>query len=163
VGKDPDQIEREIRDYRGHIGDRIDGLQKRVRSDIETAQSEAKQRVNTTMEDTKQTLKPQSLMDEHPLSSVAGALGIGVLLGVASEGFSSGGKSDGNSASNGRRDGNGESALSGLLGSIVGPAARTAQDELQHLVKQGFSAVREQASQMTETDPRVQNRDVGVE
>jgi hypothetical protein len=76
----------------------------------------------------------------HP----SGALGLGVVLGAASEGLPGGG--NGSRHSNGRNgDSHSDGASSGMLGGLVtsmlGPTADTVRDELRNLVKEGFSSL----------------------
>jgi hypothetical protein len=117
-------------------------------------------------EDAKDSLKVDSvkqMMEDHTLSTMAGALGVGVLLGVVSEGFGSGGSSssrDGYRSRDGHREGGG---MTGMLASLIGPAASTAQNELQDLVREGFDTLKGQVRQVGHEDKRVENRDVGVE
>lgn len=167
MGKKPDQVERDIDAQRANISAHVEGLQKRVRDDLDTAQSAAKGRVSDAVQGTKETIRPGNLLEEHPISSIAGAMAIGVVLGVAGNGGNDGHNNNGHSLSQ-RRNGSssGEGALSGLFGSILMPAARAAQEELQGLVREGFSALKEQASEVASSatgDPSRQNRDVGVQ
>jgi ElaB/YqjD/DUF883 family membrane-anchored ribosome-binding protein len=183
MGKKPDQIEQDIKAQREHISRRIDDLQTRVQDDIQTVRSEAKERANSTVGEAKGKLDDakgslnldtvKSMVEEHTMSSIAGALGVGVLLGVVSEGLGGGGSNSG--SQNGQRSsgqsngssGGGSSGLGGMIASIVGPAASTAQDELQQLVREGFSVAKEQVQQVksssNNSDVLVKNRDVGVE
>jgi ElaB/YqjD/DUF883 family membrane-anchored ribosome-binding protein len=157
MGKKPDEIENEIRTYREAITRRMDDLQRRVQDDLQSVRQEAKDRASTAVGGTKDALKVdnlndsmRSLMEEHALSSVAAALGVGVVLGMVSEGGSSDGaeRSEGRPGyryeTNGSRRNGGRSGLTSMLASFVGPAASTAQNELQDLVREGFSLVKEQ-------------------
>lgn len=164
MGKKPDQVERDINAQRANITAHVEGLQKRVRDDLDTAQAAAKGRVNDAVQGTKQTLKPDNLLEEHPISGVAGAMAIGVVLGIAGNGHNDGHSSRSSRQHNG--SGSGDGALSGLLASVLSPAAHAAQQELQGLVREGFSALKEQANQVASNatgDPYRQNRDLGVE
>jgi hypothetical protein len=101
-------------------------------------------------------------MQDHPLTMMAGALGVGVLLGIASEGVGTRNGSNGSRSSqytNGSSSG--DSAMSGILASLIGPAAGTAREELEQLVREGFSTLR--SSMREQTKPEVANRDVGVQ
>lgn len=168
MGKKPDQIEREISDQRSRIGEHLGTLQTRVQDDVGVVRDEARTRMSGAFDDAKGAFGSDGIMQQHPLTTMAGALGVGVVLGVASEGFGSGARrNDGSSGgSSGRSEaapGNSASGIGGLLASIVGPAAGTAQEELQQLVREGFDAVRGQASETMRGNQRVENRDVGVE
>lgn len=172
MGKKPDQIEHDIREQRAHITRQIEGLQHRVQEDMQSVRAEAKDRASYAMDEAKSSLKVDTvkeMMQDHTLSTMAGALGLGVVLGVVSEGVGSGGNGssrNGGSSNGGGSNGGGggsSSGLGGLLASLVMPAASTAQDELQDLVRQGFSTLKGQVNQTGNTDKRVENRDVGVE
>ena len=84
MGKDPDQIERAIRDHREAISRRISDLQGRVQKDLESVRSEAQARANGAVEQAKGAFDIESQVRDHPMSSLAGAFGAGVLLGVIS-------------------------------------------------------------------------------
>jgi hypothetical protein len=186
MGKKPDQIEQDIRSQRDHISRRIEDLQHRVQDDMASVRSEAKDRASSAVDDAKgkiegakeslhtDTLK--SMVEDHTISTMAGALGVGVLLGVISEGFGSGNGSSSRSggyraASDAREYGyesrrsqnGGGNGLAGMIASVVGPAASAAQDELQQLVRESFGTLKEQVNKVGKEDPAVKNRDVGVE
>ena len=143
MGKDPAQIEREIAQKRSAIGSHIESVQTRVRDDVKELRHTAEEQANQTMEQTKSKLDFSSQAQEHPLSMLAGALGLGVVLGAASEGLPGGGSSGNRSQqrSNFQSSSNGGSGgmLNGLMGSVIGPAADTVRDELRELVKDGFA------------------------
>jgi hypothetical protein len=93
------------------------------------------------------------MMEEHTLSTMAGAVGLGVLAGVVSEGLGGNGSSNGGSHRSSQRNNSGSFGLGGLVSSLLGPAASTAQDEFQQLVREGFSTLRGQSG-MSETKPK---------
>lgn len=170
MGKKPDQIERDIELKRRDIGRRIEGLQHRVQDDVNAIRTEAKDRSSTALEGAKENLRLDSvkqLVEDHTLSTVAGAMGVGVLLGVVSEGLGSGGgsrsRSNGSSYEDRGNGSSGGSGMAGMLTALLGPAASTAQDELQSLVRDGFETLKGQVRQVGHEDKRVENRDVGVE
>jgi hypothetical protein len=152
MDKKPDQIERDIREYRDQISSRIVGLRTRARDDVDKVRSEAKSRTSGGMESAKSTLNSDSIkgmMQEHTVSMIAGAVGVGVLLGVASEGIGSGGGSGSKDEGRqyGRSDNNQSGAgggLTNMLSSFISPAANTAQQELQDLIREGFATLKEQ-------------------
>lgn len=174
MGKKPDEIECEIKQHREQMEGRISGLQGRVRHDIDSVRGEARGRASGAFGDAKQNLDIERLMRDHTLPSLAGGLSIGVLMGAASEGFGSANgkrKHAQNGSSNGASaeeytasaednatseqthdDGaGGGSGLGGLMASALGPAARTAQDELQELVHEGFAAIKGRARRSDDT------------
>lgn len=170
MGKKPDEIQREIEKKRADIGQRIEGLQHRAQEDVQAVRAEAKDRSSHALEDAKGQISMDTvkqLVDEHTLSTMAGAVGVGVLLGVASEGFkSSGGGGGRNGHSNGRSNGasnGGGGGIAGIMASFMGPAASTAQNELEDLVREGFASLKGQVRQGGQEDKRVENRDLGVE
>jgi ElaB/YqjD/DUF883 family membrane-anchored ribosome-binding protein len=173
VGKKPDEIERDIVQKREQIGRRIEGLQHRIQEDAQAVKADARERSSVAVDQARDSLKMENVkqvMEEHTLSAMAGAVGVGVLLGVVSEGITSGGRSRSNNGgsdgyrSNGSSGGSsGGGGLSSMIASLVGPAASTAQNELQDLVREGFSTLKGQVKQAGHEDKRVENRDVGVE
>jgi hypothetical protein len=182
MGKKPAQIEADIAAQRQHISRRIEDLERRAQDDIGSLQSEAKARASGAFDDAKGRVQDvrgsinvdglRAMVEEHTASTMAGAVGIGVLLGVISEGFGGGGNGHSN-GSRGRRaaydrQDSGGGALSGLIASFIGPAANTAQEEMQDLVREGFSLLKDQLQQVKEGEKSdrtmlERNRDVGVE
>jgi len=145
VGKNPDEIEREIARKRSAIGSHMQDVQTRVRDDVVELRQSAEDQANHTMQQTKSKLDLSAQTKEHPLSMVAGALGLGVILGAASEGLPGGGSSsNGNGRSSQGNGGHSSSSnggggmISGLVTSVIGPAGETVRDELRQLVKDGF-------------------------
>jgi len=165
VGKKPDQIEREISEHRDRMTVRLQGLQSRMQEDVETVRTEAKARTSEAIDGAKGNMNVDSvkrMMEEHTLSTMAGAVGLGVLAGVVSDGLGSGNGSSHNNNSNNRNNSAAGFGLGGLVSSLLGPAATTAQDEFQQLVREGFSTLRGKSGDSA-ADKRVENRDVGVE
>jgi ElaB/YqjD/DUF883 family membrane-anchored ribosome-binding protein len=170
------------------MGHRIGELERRVQDDVESIQAEAKGRASMAVEEArgkmqgaKDSLRVEdlkSMVEQHTVSSMAGALGVGVLLGVVSEsigggnGHSNGHSNNGSGSSNARQSAGG-GGLGSVIASVFGPAASTAQNELQELVRDGFSIMKEQVHQVRDnvnngssansSDTLVKNRDVGVE
>jgi hypothetical protein len=169
VGKKPDEIERDIKAHREHITQRVEGLQHRVQDDMKAVRSEATGRASHAfggakgkVNDARGTLNfdsVKSLVEEHTVPSLAGALGAGMLLGKVSGGGNGHPKqsfdttrsefadlSD-TSASTGDSSNGGGGGISGLLTSMFGPAANKAQEEFQDLIHEGFALVKEQIQQ----------------
>jgi hypothetical protein len=148
MGRNPDEIEREIASRRAQITNHVQDVQHRVRDDVAEVKQTANQHATEAINQTKSKLDFKGQTKEHPYTMLAGALGLGALLGVASEGLSSGG--NGSRPSN-RRSGdsyassNGASSgmLGGLVTSMLGPTADTVRDELRDLVKEGFSSFKQ--------------------
>jgi hypothetical protein len=167
MGTNPDEIERQIREQRALIDQRMQGLETRIRQDVDTARTETANRTSGSVDSVKEIFQPSGPMRDHPLSMMAGALGLGVVLGMVSEGLTSG---NGNSShENGRSysrsengSSNGSSGLASMVSSLVGPAAVTAQNELQDLIKEGFATLKGHDNGKSSNMLR-ENRDVGVE
>jgi hypothetical protein len=141
VGKKPDDIEREIKERRALISRKMNDLQGRVEGDINEALGAASDEATTVLERVKGTVRLEERMEQSPLTVVAGGLGLGVLLGIASEGV--GGSKNGrhDSYSNGRNSnggGGGGSALDGILGSVTGMAANVVGRELTEFLRAGL-------------------------
>jgi hypothetical protein len=143
VGKKPAEIQHEIEAKRAQIGAQIDGVQHRVRSDVTDLKQSAQDQASETINQTKSTLDVGAHAREHPLSMLTGALGVGVLLGAASEGLPGSGRRD---QHNGQHNGNQQASkeksdgfLGCLIMSTLGTTADTVRDELRELVKDGFS------------------------
>ncbi|HUF53238.1 MAG TPA: hypothetical protein VMR52_05620 [Dehalococcoidia bacterium] len=81
MGKKPAEIEQDIRDKRESISQKLDELTSRGSGDLQ----EVSERVQGVYRDS--PLK--AALDDHPLLAVAGAVGVGVALGMASDMFSS--------------------------------------------------------------------------
>ena len=166
MGTNPDEIERQIREQRALIDQRMQGLETRIRQDVDTARTETANRTSGSVDSVKEIFQPSGPMKEHPLSMMAGALGLGVVLGMVSEGLTSGGGNTSQSSgrSYARNDGSssGSSGIASMVGSLLGPAAVTAQNELQDLIKEGFAALKGQGNGANGDTLRA-NRDVGVE
>jgi hypothetical protein len=165
MGANPDEIERQIAQQRARIDEKMKGLETRIRDDVENVRAEATTRASGTVSGAKEIFQPDGPMRDHPLSMMAGALGLGVVLGMVSEGLTA----DGHDSSRGRHDGysrdtrSSESSggIASMLSSLIGPAAMTAQNEIQDLVKEGFSSLKGRNNGTSDT--LRQNRDVGVE
>ena len=149
MGQDPAAIERKIAQKRSAIGSHIQGVQTRVRDDVTELRQTAEDQANATVQQTKSKLDLNAQAREHPLSMLAGALGLGVILGAASEGLPGSGDSGNNGRASHRPNSQASSGndsgglIGGLMGSMVGPAAETVRDELRQLVKDGFGAFKE--------------------
>ena len=159
MGKKPDDIEREIRERRALISRKMNDLQARVEGDINGVIGAASDEASTVMERVSRTVRLEERMERSPLTVLAGGLGLGVLLGVASEGIGGSGRSNGNGrrdSRNGRYDnGGGSSALDGLLGGVTGAAANVVSKEISEFLRAGLYG-QEQRQREQETPPRQQ-------
>ena len=167
MGTNPDEIERQIREQRARIDQHMQGLESRIRQDVDTARTEAANRTSGSVDSVKEIFQPSGPIKDHPVSMLAGALGLGVVLGMVSEGLTAG---DGSSSQpngrtygrNGSQSSNGSSGIASMIGSLVGPAAITAQNELQDLIKEGFATLKGRDNGHSSNTIR-DNRDVGIE
>jgi len=166
MGANPDEIERQIAQQRARIDERMQGLETHIKQEVDSVRTEASDRASGTVGGVKEIFQPEGPMREHPLTMMAGALGLGVVLGMVSEGLTSGGDSGDRNQQPYRRDdyrrSNGSSGISSMVGSLLGPAAVTAQNELQDLIKEGFATLKGGNGNGSSNTLR-QNRDVGVE
>lgn len=135
MGKKPGDIEQEIAAKREAISRKIDEIAERG--------SEDAQELNERFQEIYNDLPLKDVAHDHPFLTVAGALGVGVVLGMASESVSLGG--DGRSSSDDlyrererSRDGGG-GLVSGLVGAIEGMAL----DEGRRLLREWMAPARE--------------------
>ena len=148
MGAKPDEIERKIAEQRARIDHRLESVESRIREDVENVRSEASSRTSDTVDGVKSIFQPDGPIQEHPLSMMAGALGLGVVLGMVSEGLTSGSGNGHSSPGDGyardqrRSSESGGSGLASLVSTLVRPAAATAQHELQDLVREGFASLK---------------------
>ena len=111
-----------------------------------------------------EVFQPDGPMRGHRLSMMAGALGLGVVLGMVSEGLTADGGGRPKPATIQARRLSRVGGSSGFRpwSSVLGPAAVTAQNELQDLIKEGFATLKGRNGNGA-SDTLRQNRDVGVE
>ena len=166
MGANPDEIERQIAEQRARIDERMRGLESHIKQEFDNVRTEASNRASGTVGGVKEIFQPDGPMREHPLTMMAGALGLGVVLGMVSEGLTSGGDSGDRNRQPYRRgdyrQSDGSSGISSMVGSLLGPAAVTAQNELQDLIKEGFATLKG-GNGNSPSDTLRRNRDVGVE
>jgi ElaB/YqjD/DUF883 family membrane-anchored ribosome-binding protein len=140
MAKKPDEVEREIEEHRRTISRKIEALQGRVEEDLNGVKSEVEERTSGLRQQAGQVFDLESQVREHPLTTVAGAFGVGIAMGLVSE---LGGDRVAN-GSRGRRDysdrrgDNGGGALAGALGSVVGMLSGVVQDELRQMFEEGL-------------------------
>ena len=155
MGRNPDEIEREIARRRAEMTARIQGVQARVRDDVTSLKQTAEEQTSEAVNQTKAKLDFSGQARERPYTMLAGALGLGVVLGAASEGIPgvSGSPQNGSrSASQSSSDNGSSGMLGGLVTSMLGPTADTVRDELRELVREGFSSFKQSSG--INQDPR---------
>jgi ElaB/YqjD/DUF883 family membrane-anchored ribosome-binding protein len=148
MAKKPDDIQREIAELRESIDRKLDRVQGRVKDDVQDFSSNA-------WDEFQARTRINEYVDRRPMTTVASAFGVGVLLGILSEGVPMGGNSDRESYDesrmysrrNGRRQSQG-----GIVNNVVGTASGVLSgklgDELQQLMRQVLG----------EEEPRVDRR-----
>jgi ElaB/YqjD/DUF883 family membrane-anchored ribosome-binding protein len=125
MGKTPDELQREIAECRSRIESKIDSLDHRVRTDVRQTGSDLASQA-------KERVPVRDYADKRPMTTIAGAFGIGVLLGIFTDNkrMSS---AAGGIKSAGRRGGS-------LIDEVMSGASSTlgisVQDELRELVRQ---------------------------
>lgn len=130
MAEKPDDIEREIAERRRAISAKLDRLTDRVRGDLETARSQAQDRVPYRGD-------IDALVREHAFSSTAAAFGLGIALG----GFTPSMSTMGSAASNGTQ--RGAAMGGGLMASLLEPVRQPIQDEVSRLVSQAVGGFAE--------------------
>jgi hypothetical protein len=118
MGKTADQLQREIAEQRSKIERRIDALEGRVRDARPQASRELGHRVQL-----------RGYVEQRPLAALAGALGIGVALGM----FSGGARNGAASMGSRMRD---YGLLDDVIGLAAGLVAGPLRDELRHHVRE---------------------------
>jgi hypothetical protein len=130
-------------------------VRERVGDDVATLKRDVGDQGNEALGQLKGLLDIGEQARAHPLSAVAGGLGLGVLLGVASDSISAGNgraKGRGDGSHNGayeavarpqNNNGSSEGAFNGLLSGVLSMAAGTLQDELRELIREGFASLKD--------------------
>ena len=139
MGKKPDEIEIEIRAKRQVISERIVALEERAGQDVNALRESFQSRANDATERAGAFFKVPESMRDRPYTTLFGAAGLGVALGLVRD------RSSRKASSNGRKPQvpePPEDRLPGLVSSLLGVATITAQDEVRRLVKEGFSQIR---------------------
>jgi len=133
MGQKSAAIEQEIRDKREMISRRVDGVEERGGDDIQ----EVKSRVQKLTRDS----PVGKAAEKQPLLTVAGAVGVGVLLGMASGKVHLPGRSDKRQGHNGARsdERNSGAAKPGLLTGLVTALEMAAVAEGRELVHEYLS------------------------
>ena len=151
MGARTDQAERRVNEQRDKVSRMLADLENRVRDDMDAAKARASEeasRLTDRVKDMPGQVPGSSMLSErvnqHPLTSVAGAFTAGIALGMLSEGFggddggSSGGGSRG-SSSRGGSSGDSGGLVTALANQLSGIAmtsvANPAKDELQKYLK----------------------------
>jgi len=137
MGKKPAELQQGIEERRRRISRKMADLQSRIELDLDQALNAASEEASGVLQRVEDNLRLEERMDKSPITVLGGALGLGVLLGAASESISlggnhqqSGGDDRGRSSSNG-----GSSPLAGALAGITSMASNTIGQELQEFVR----------------------------
>jgi hypothetical protein len=146
MGKRPAEIEREIAQQREDISRHVSEMRQRGSDDV--------QEFSSRLGDTLNSSAVRQTVEERPMLTVAGALALGVALGMASESVSLRGIAS--TAKEGARQTT--SAGSGLMGALSGIAA----DELRSLLEGWLSERRSAAERTDRRTPDSAIRDEAV-
>lgn len=166
MGKNPDELQREIAAYRRQLDSRISGLEARVRADVDDVRTTAKddaRHAGAGLRDSLDEIADRTHLSENveqrPLTMLAVAFGAGILLGTLSPGGIPGlGGAEGNGSKRtqpsranryAQQDDDGlfsdlQSAVSGMLGATV-------QTELRELISEAFGKPRTKSSEPERT------------
>jgi ElaB/YqjD/DUF883 family membrane-anchored ribosome-binding protein len=146
----PDAIDQEIRASRENIGRRIEELQSRLQKDVRSVRTETRGQAQKMMGGAGGQADLNKMMNERPLSALAGAAGVGAFLGFLSNSVHMPRRGGRNSASaldsdedietsDGRGNGLG---LSALLATVASPVTDVLRDELRDLMREGVKSIR---------------------
>lgn len=145
MGSKSAQIEREIIEKRRLISDKMERLETRIRDDADGVRSA----VNDRLSQVSEQLDRSSLVEyvrQHPFSSIAGALGLGVVAGVVSESAMPSRETEPRAEPR-SRPAQGERVIDRLTGAIAGTALAGIQDEVDNFVRQAFRGFGERGEQ----------------
>ncbi len=140
MGKDAAQIEREIEAQRLLVREKVEAMRGHVRKDLDSVRGEAQGRASHAVGQAKGALDLHGQMEGHPYTMVAGALGLGVLLGVATDGKSAMRDQDMRAAAEAPAR---PSLAAEALLSVWGLAAGALQDEIRSLIHEGVAGLGE--------------------
>jgi ElaB/YqjD/DUF883 family membrane-anchored ribosome-binding protein len=146
----PDAIDQEIRASRENLGRRIEELQSRLQKDVRSVRRETRGQAQQMMGGAGGQADLNKLMNERPLSAVAGAAGVGAFLGFLSNSVHIPRRGRRNRAdafdsdedietSNGRGNGLG---IAALLATVASPVTDVLRDELRDLMREGVKSIR---------------------
>lgn len=143
MAKNPDDVEREIEEQRQAIGRKLDRLQDRIEDDFEGVKHGFGEGTSTIRDQAKQVFDFEAQVRDYPLVSLAGALGVGVLIGLVTDsGGGNGNRRDDYWTDRDHgRDRNRESGiLGGAMGSLGGIFGSVIQDEVRQMLESGLQA-----------------------
>ena len=154
MGKKPGDIEGEIKAKRRAISNRIGALENRAGDDVNALRQGFLNQANEFTEKAGSFFKVPEAVRERPYTTLLGAAGVGIALGLARD------RSGRKAASNGYRlyepePEPSEDRLPGLVGSLLGVATSTMQDEVRRFVREGFAQIRNSANRPATDDDRV--------
>ena len=139
MGQDPAAIERQIRESRARISGRIEVVQQRIANDVEGLRRDANQQSSEALDEIKGLLDLEQQTRAHPYTMLAGGLGVGVLLGMASESLTSGHDPQA-PAKNTQNHQSNNSLFAGVLAGVLEVTSDTLRDEVGNLLRDGFSS-----------------------
>ncbi|HET9200044.1 MAG TPA: hypothetical protein VFO84_03590 [Dehalococcoidia bacterium] len=138
MGKSSNELQREIEELRAQLSGKTDHVRGRVQGDVEGVRDSFTQQVETVKENANYHALEERVR-QNPLTYTAGALGVGVALGMLSDSISIGGSGKSSSSARDQRQPSNESGiLGGMLGSLTANLGGTIQEEAQSLIRQAF-------------------------
>lgn len=151
MGQKPDVIEQEIKEKRAAISNRLEQMTSRGADDV--------REMGSRIENFFEEKRIASTAREHPFATVAGALGLGVALGMASGSVHLPRRSPEYRPPEPQRYQVGRDAASaGLLAGILAPLEAAAVEQGSQLIRGWFSPAREgRKSSDTQESPRRAN------
>jgi ElaB/YqjD/DUF883 family membrane-anchored ribosome-binding protein len=148
MAKKPNDVEREIEEQRELISRKLDGLHARLERDIEDVKNGVSERTSGLRDGAGSWLDLDNRVREYPLASMAGALGVGVLLGLSSDmiggGERTGRREQRSHAAGDGRGYSGPGPLGNAVGSLTGMIGGLIQEEFRGLVQEGLEGFSEQ-------------------
>ena len=153
MGKTSDELQREIAQHRERMERRVDDLQNRVKTDVDDASTAVSEKVSAT--------KISEYVEQRPLTTLAGAFGAGIVLGLATPGGGASSRSSGrpqraydSGYSNGGSGGGGplDGFLAGLVGNASGMLSGKLQDEFQSLLDGMFDKTKSRPASTATVD-----------
>lgn len=137
MGKSSNELQREIEELRAQLSGKTDHVRGRVQGDVEGVRDSFTQQVETVKENANYHALEERVR-QNPLTYTAGALGVGVALGMLSDRITVGGSGPSYDSNRGRYEQTEGGMLSGMLGSLTADLGGTIRDEAQSLIRQAF-------------------------
>lgn len=134
MGQKPDVIEQEIRETREAISNKIDRMTSRGADNV--------REIGSRIEDFLEEKRIAPTAREHPFATLAGAVGLGVALGMASGAVHLPRRSRQDTREGGRDGGQRDGMSAGILAGILAPIEAAAVEQGTELVRQWLAPAR---------------------